>query len=639
MANFTKGPARERLALPDQIATGELTRLVQSGAVIVDQRRRRPRYFDGRFLVAQDLTSEQNYFLARQADLGRAGGFGVIHGLDLSRVGASGVRLTEGHGITPSGELVVLSRAVEIDLADIPASQQLSAAFGLLRRAHEQGSSRSGLYVLAIRPVEFSAHPIASYPTSLEGERRVEDGDLVEGSAVTLIPYGDRAATDELGFRRSAVAREIFVLDQAQGVPASALPLGLLALSRGIIEWVDPYLVRREVGAEHGDILGMGFAPRALREAHLLQYNSHLDEVLAERSAANRGLSFAASEHFQTLPAAGRMPVETVNPRGFTQSFFPPEVDAELSAIPDDELPALLEDSLLLPPIDLLGERDNLDATGVLVLIPVPRPKIRALKATVQDLVRSLKPAAPGLIARRFPVEALLLRHPTLTLTPPVAQPELVDAAWQQALASAPTLWYVRRRTLNFRAEATGSALRVHTDEVADEQRMVRELKTVGLYNRFHSLKTVASAEADAELVFMLSSPKFGLSRTLVDGALTELREAHRGIVERTEPTEEGVRPLLDRETVLKVAQRYSDPEFGSGTLRLEAAEPGLRDNEKFIRTVARAQVVPQLDLVARRLPDEEMPAFAAELLSHGNAGRTEALAKLINLKLAGIVR
>ena len=137
----------------------------------------------------------------------------------------------------------------------------------------------------------------------------------------------------------------------------------------------------------------------------------------------------------------------------------------------------------------------------------------------------------------------------------------------------------------------------------------------------------------------MLSSPKFGLSRTLVEGALTELREAHRDIVDKAEPMEEGVRPLLDRETVLKVAQRYSDPEFGSGTMRLEAAEPTLRDNEKFIRTVARAQAVPQLDLVARRLPDEELPDFAAEVLSHGNAGRTEALAKLINLKLAGIVR
>jgi hypothetical protein len=638
MATFTEGPARERIGLPDQIATGELTRLMQAGAVIVDQRRRRPRYFDGRFLVAQDLTSEQNYFLARQADLGRAGGFGVIHGFDLSRSGPTGLRLTAGHGITPSGELVVLSRTLEIDLADIPASQQLSAAFGLLRRAHEQGGTRSGLYVIAIRPVEFSAHPIASYPTSLEGERRVEDGDLIEGAAITLIPYGDRAGPDELGLRRSAVAREIFVLDQAQGLPASALPLGLLALDRGIIDWVDPYMVRREVGAEHGDILGMGFAPRALREAHLLQYNRHLDEILAERGAANRSPSFAASEHFQTLPPAGRMPVAAINPREFTQTFFPPEVDAELSAIPDDELPALIEDSLLLPPIDLLGEHEHLDATGILVLIPVPRPKIRALKATVRDLVRTLKPAAPGLIARRFPVEALLLRHPGLTLNPPVAQPELVDAAWQGALASAPTLWYVRRRTLNFRAEATGAALRVHTDEVADEQRMVRDLKAVGLYNRFHSLKTVASAEADAEIVFLLSSPKFGMSRTLVEGALTELREAHHEIAETAEPVE-GARPLLDRESVLRVAQRYSDPEFGSGTLRLEAAASELRDNEKFIRTVARAQLVPQLDLVARRLPDADLPAFAAEVLSHGNAGRTEPLAKLINLKLAEIVR
>ncbi|MFL5496204.1 MAG: hypothetical protein ACJ8DC_17600 [Gemmatimonadales bacterium] len=639
MADFTQGSARTRIAIPDRLAGGELAKLTQAGAVILDQRRRRPRYFDGRFLVAQDLISEQNYFLARQADLGRAGGFGVIHGMGITQTGARTIRIAAGHGVTPSGDLVVLSRDVEVDLADLATSQQLSAAFGLLQRIHEPGGTRSGLYVLAIRSVEFSAHPIASYPTTLDGERRIEDGDLIEGAAITLIPYGDRAGPDELDLRRSAVAREIFVQADVQGLPSSALPVALLALDRGVIRWADAYLVRREVGAEHGDILGMGFAPRALREAHLLQYNQQLDEVIAQRQAGNRSPTFAASDHFLALPAAGRMPVSAINPKEFTQSYFPPEMEVELSAVPDDELAALIEDSLLLPPIDLVGERDNLDATAVLVLIPVPRPKIRALRAAVPDLVRPLKAAAPGLIARRLPVEALLLLRPTLALTPPVGQAELADAEWQNALAKAPTLWYMRRRTLNFRAEATGSALRIHTNEVADEQELVSALKSRGLLRRFQSLKSVASAEADAELVSLLSSPKFALSRTLIEGALEEMREAHRSIVEAAPPTDPEVRPLLDSGTVLKVAQRYSDPEFGSGMVRLEAATPELKDNDKFVKTVSRAALVPQLDLIGRRLPDSELPAFAAEVLAHGLAGRTEPLAKLINVKLAEIVR
>jgi hypothetical protein len=167
---------------------------------------------------------------------------------------------------------------------------------------------------------------------------------------------------------------------------------------------------------------------------------------------------------------------------------------------------------------------------------------------------------------------------------------------------------------------------------------MVAWLKDIGLYNRFHSLKTSGSAEADAEMVFLLSSPKFRLSRTLIDGALSELRGAHRDLVAAA-PPDQAERVLLDRESVLRVAQRYSDPDFGKGVLRLEAAVPELRDNEKLIKTVTRADLVPQLDLVARRLPEESLAGFAAEVLSLGNGNRTEDLAKLINVRLSEIVR
>src|SRR5215218_6561845 len=60
-----------------------LRRLQESNTLVVDDRRRRPLYFDGRFLAARDLTREQAYFLTRQADLGRAGGAGVVHGLEV----------------------------------------------------------------------------------------------------------------------------------------------------------------------------------------------------------------------------------------------------------------------------------------------------------------------------------------------------------------------------------------------------------------------------------------------------------------------------------------------------------------------------------------------------------------------------
>src|SRR5437016_13483074 len=92
--------------------------------------------------------------------------------------------------------------------------------------------------------------------------------------------------------RRSRVARRIFVENAALGVPEHVLPLAMIAMDRGVIQWLDVFLVRREVGMEHGSILGLGFAPRALREAHVLQYLSQLSEVITERNNSNRGQSF-----------------------------------------------------------------------------------------------------------------------------------------------------------------------------------------------------------------------------------------------------------------------------------------------------------------------------------------------------------
>jgi len=639
MTDFVKGSSRQALAPRQPLTKEDLERMQRSGQLVVDSRRRRPRYFDGRFLVADDLVREQSYFLAREADLAKAVGAGVVNGLTvrIDPVASGSVAIIDpGHGVTVSGEMVMLSASLRVDFSDPAISQRLGIAFDVMAKEHDRVGSLTGLYVLALRPVEFTAHPITSYPTSLEGPRQASDGDIIEAAAVVLIPYGDRSARESLADRRKAVARDVFLLEDGSGQPAGTLPLAIVALDRGVVQWVDQHLVRREVGAEHRDLLSMGFAPRATREAHLLQYHQHLDDVLAQLRAGNRSLRFAAAEHFEILPPAGRMPAAAIDPQNFTHSYFPPEMEIELSAIPIDEIPGLIEDSLLAPPIDLQGEREDLDATSLLVLIPVPRPRIRALRATVTNLVRTLRPAAPGFLARRTPLEMLLARPVIAALMPPVQQQELIDAAWRNALAGVDFLWFVRRRTLNFKAEAAGHALRIHTDEVGDEVALVERLKEQNLYNRFHHLKTTASAEADAEMVFMLSSPKFGLSRILQDGALTELRDAHKDLTQAAPPD---ARVLLDRASVLKVAQRYSDPDFGKGVVRLEAAQPTLRDNETVIRTVTKANLVPQLDLVARQLPQSEFAAFATQVRTLGDAGKTEALSQLINVKLGEIVR
>lgn len=346
MFNPTSGPAREKL-------TWETAQALETArAMVHDDRRVRSFFFDGRFLTAKDLTREQNYFLTRQADLSRANGTGVMHGLTVTpSQDRTTLTVRLGHGLTPGGELVVVPRDLTgIRLDDIPEIQRLDAAFGLAPVPRELARSRSGLYVLVLRPVEYTANPVASYPTSLGAARTTQDGDIIEAVALTLIPYPDPVSGGTFETRRSRAAHEVFAGAGMRNLPVDALPLAMLALDRGTLRWLDTFLVRREVGAEQRSVVGFGVAPRELREAHALQYQQHLKEVLQARRAAGQSERFLASEHFFTLPAAGPLPTAAIEAGSLTEFYFPPEVDVELTVVAEDELGAILDESLQLPP-------------------------------------------------------------------------------------------------------------------------------------------------------------------------------------------------------------------------------------------------------------------------------------------------
>ena len=448
--NLSTGESRVNLA-PDQVAS-----LRTAGVLIEDPRRERPRYFDGRFLAARDLTRDQEYILTREADLGQAAGSGVARGLDVDRGGA-GDRLivSAGHGITPAGELVLLPRAIEVRLADVPRAAQLTARFGLGRRPQTPFRSRTGLFVLALRPVEFTDNPVGAYPTSITGQRTVEDGDVVEATAVVLVPWQDDGAADALSARRGRAAAAIFGGDGVRGVSANVLPLAMLALSNNIVVWLDEAMVRRELGADRADLPGLGYAPRALRLAHLVQHQMHLADLLL----GSGGRGFAARENFPLLPPAGPIPAGMIDSRDFTQRYFPPEMAVDFSIIPEDELPALVEESLSLPPIDLEAASATLESTSVLILAPVPRNEWRAVSARLSSRIRPLRAAAINLVATRKPLEILQqLRIPRL---PPVLTPaDPAQAEWAR-LAALPNLWFVRRRNLAYRDDLAGEAIRV----------------------------------------------------------------------------------------------------------------------------------------------------------------------------------
>lgn len=517
MFNPTSGPAREKL-------TWETAQALETArAMVHDDRRVRSFFFDGRFLTAKDLTREQNYFLTRQADLSRANGTGVMHGLTVTpSQDRTTLTVRLGHGLTPGGELVVVPRDLTgIRLDDIPEIQRLDAAFGLAPVPRELARSRSGLYVLVLRPVEYTANPVASYPTSLGAARTTQDGDIIEAVALTLIPYPDPVGGGTFETRRSRAAHEVFAGAGMRNLPVDALPLAMLALDRGTLRWLDTFLVRREVGAEQRSVVGFGVAPRELREAHALQYQQHLKEVLQARRAAGQSERFLASEHFFTLPAAGTLPAAAIEAGSLTEFYFPPEVDVELTVVAEDELGAILDESLQLPPIDLTQTGEALESVSVLVMVPVARhgmaQRLEGLREVLRAAPLKLRAAAVGQVARRLPAHALLdlTRRWQVQPVPEAPVTDLVDAAWSELLSGSRTLWYACRRSLPLHHSAAGQPLPEPEDHDGEQhfEELVKKLRQAELYDEFSALPQRGTAMAIGQLVPLLNTLAHGTTR------------------------------------------------------------------------------------------------------------------------------
>jgi hypothetical protein len=453
MPTYTQGDTRITLT-QDQVVAAQ-----NDGSLVIDSQRTRPYWFDGRFLAARDLQREQDYFLQRQADLGQAAGFGVIHGLQVETPPANTpspnpdtVIIRAGEGITPAGEMVLMPNDFTIQLSDLPDEQNLDSQFNLAAIPNMPARTRSGLYVLALRPVEFTANPITSYPTSIQGTRTTHDGDIVEATAISLVPYPSPVSwtgmsSQDASLMRAALARQIFLNANPSQLSDSLLPLAMVSLQRGIISWIDPYMVRRDTGPQYSG-LRLGLTDPATQQAFLMQYDSQLQETVSARVTSGASASFAATDYFQALPPAGRFPLATLGisnqstSQNFTQAFFPQQLDVRLSVIPVDEIPALVEDSMSLPPIDLTLPTNSYADLTIFALVPVPRAGFAALKSNLPTL--SPSPTVPQILSFRTPIDLLRLYRGVIAITPPTQNQ---NSAWLSAIGNQTYGFYIRCRS------------------------------------------------------------------------------------------------------------------------------------------------------------------------------------------------
>ncbi len=405
--------------------------------------------------------------------------------------------------------------------------------------------------------MEFTANPIAAYPTTISGPRQMQDGDIIEATAITLIPYTDTTAAATLDDARRSVARDIFLGD-TQGLPQDALPLAMLALERGAIRWIDMSLVRRETGADSPLEITLGARPRALAEAFVLQHLNHLRDVLTDRAASGLPPAFAAAQYFAALPPAGQLPAAAVltDALGFRQLWFPPQIDVDISFAPADEIAAVVEESLSLPAIDLTPNA-NLGAAGVVVLAPVSRPTLQRFEQALAQLsthvttdlaqgyTRPTADVLAGMLARRTALVTTPISDPAATAQAAAsdAQTKAWQAAWAEAVAALPIedglpprLWYVRRRALAYEPKITGIAVPVTGADLQLEIDLTKRLADLGLAAREKKLTDESTPFAAARIAAFLGSPKIMASDAFFFAAVHELEAAVPPLIETATP-------------------------------------------------------------------------------------------------------
>jgi hypothetical protein len=179
----------------------------------------------------------------------------------------------------------------------------------------------------------------------------------------------------------------------------------------------------------------------------------------------------------------------------------------------------------------------------------------------------------------------------------------------------------VRRRNLPYKADVVGVGVRVLSDEFAEERTLNERLREFRLTTRFGNLRRRGSAQSSADMVATLASPKFALSRTLMDAAIAEWESQER----------------VDRTAVLKVAARFATPQLGEGLVRLETANAALRTNDTIVRNLALSGAVPELDRLGRLVDATALATLARELEEVSRERAPAEIATFIKSRLEDI--
>lgn len=393
---------------------------------------RRPNMFPGRALTCAALAQRQQWEAGRIAARGQSWVAGVVDGLELictmagagSGLAATRIRVERGRALTAGGEDVVLSRALECSLADVPvvAPPSFFANGGGVSDPNPDGSLRArnigpalgalaaaslatlpAVGVLVLQPVRVESAPFdRSDPCDRSAcdEGTINDAqafeDWREADAGRLLwyvwPSEWRSAAASDMHLRNALAWTIFRAE-AGLPPDEALPweypwgapLALVHLdAQRQPLWVDRASVVRQGGrsrdprlllAEGSWSTGAARLPLvsnsrqpSLWQAQIEQFAEQVAAAMAEPAGAERLRDGFA----RYLPPVGILPRDVFNLQlrhddvAMRSDFFPVGFDLDAAPVPLDQLDVAVRQCAGLAPLAVAA------AESVRVLVPVP---------------------------------------------------------------------------------------------------------------------------------------------------------------------------------------------------------------------------------------------------------------------------
>ena len=273
--------------------------------------------------------------------------------------------------------------------------------------------------------------------------------------------------------------------------------------------------------------------------------------------------------------------------------------------VPEDEIPALVEESLLLPAIDLSLDAAAQESTAVAILVPVPRQSLARQAARLrQRLQRATTVPALRLGAKRLPLDTIrLLANTRLSLALPTPLPTVdpVDAVWAELLSAQSVLWYTRRRNLSLRPEIDGTLVAV-IDAEDDPTDTPRSRGRATVPPKLTKLLDKCSVYAAAELSRLLGSPKLRASPLLTEAVIARLDDLRH----------------IGSADVAALAEQIGAPGVGEGLARLVEARPELReDNTVTTRLAGQARLL-ELDRVLANANSFELDRLVAGIKLSG---------------------